>query len=616
MRVDSRKKFICGVLAFVVFAGIWGDLWAAGDRVGPYAGRATDDASRPVVPKEFADADAVILRWEQTWSGPDADRTTRYHELKHVLIQSDRALRAFADPRITYNKDFESIKIIHARTVCPDGRVVGVPEYSRNEVSPRSTAGWPGFASIRQMVISFGGIEPGAVLELEWERTTAAGMRRYLEVDARLNEDYPTLSRVIRHPRLEGPKTWTNLAASRGEPQSIPWRERCDVFSISTCPDRGRWIASVLEPIEDSAKAYGAVSSIAEEWADGKSDALDKAYEIQDRLSGRFNFVDVPGAWTAEALRPVGAILSSNYGSGREAAALLLGLFRGAGLNAEPFFATAGPACGDVFSAISEFGVCLQADGETTYWHASEGRIRDPGAWGGRERFPDRSAAGSEGAASGRFRFPDDSGLNVSGTVDLKRDGTWTAGLDIKAKGLFVPARLGTDMQKRSAVASIVKRVLPDAALERYTIKTLSDTTFALSAEVKSKSALKKVDGASFFTFPKRGPWTESIGIPLNRSSRRTALRIAGPFEQTIDLVISLPKDTAVASLPSQIERSLKGLCEIGQSVSTEDDRVRFRRTVAVRLRDAAPESYSSLREGLSALRTDRARTLILNSAE
>ncbi|MCZ6699596.1 MAG: DUF3857 domain-containing protein [Planctomycetota bacterium] len=616
MRADRFKQYICGVLALGVVAGWRGDLSVAGDRVDADRGRSADRGQRPVIPTRFAEEDAVILRWEQTWSGPDAEKATRYHELKHVLIQNDRALRAFADPRITYNKDYETIRVITARTVCPDGRVVGVPEYSRNEVSPRSTAGWPAFSSIRQMVLSFGGIEPGAVIELEWERTTAAGMHRYLEVDARLNGDYPTLNRVIRHTQLNGPKSWTNLPANRGEAQSIPWRERCDVFSFTDCPDRGRWIASVLEPIEAAVKTYGSVSSVAEEWSDGKSDALDKAFEIQDRLSGRFNFVAAPAAWTSEVLRPVGEIMSSNHGSGREAAALLLGLFRGAGLNAEPFFATAGPACGDVRSAIADFGVCLEADGETTYWHASSGRIRDPGAWGGRERFPDRTAAGAEGAATGRFLVPSDSGVNVSGTIDLKRNGTWTAKLDIKAKGLFVPARLGTEKQKRSAVESIAKRVLPDAELKTFTIKTLSDTTFALSAKLKSKSALEKLDGDRLWSFPKRGPWTEAISIPLNRSARRTSLRLAGPFEQTLDLVINLPKDSSVTSLPSQIDRELKGVGEIRQSVSTEGDRVRFRRTVAVRVRDIPPEAYASLREGLSVLRTDRARTLVLNSKE
>ena len=84
----------------------------------------------------------------------------------------------------------------------------------------------------------------------------------------------------------------------------------------------------------------------------------------------------------------------------------------------------------------------------------------------------------------------------------------------------------------------------------------------------------------------------------------------------TLDLVINLPKDSSVTSLPSQIDRELKGVGEIRQSVSTEGDRVRFRRTVSVRVRDIPPEAYASLREGLSVLRTDRARTLVLNSTE
>ncbi|HMQ16450.1 MAG TPA: hypothetical protein PKC49_10785, partial [Phycisphaerae bacterium] len=83
--------------------------------------------------------DAVIELWEQHWT-LNGDGSTAYHEKKHVRLNSDRAYRHFADPRITFNRDTDEVEVVVAGTKPPAGGNIDVPDYSRNEVSPGATA--------------------------------------------------------------------------------------------------------------------------------------------------------------------------------------------------------------------------------------------------------------------------------------------------------------------------------------------------------------------------------------------------------------------------------------------------------------------------------------------
>src|SRR5262249_28850980 len=122
-------------------------------------------------PKPQDVADAVIEKWDQRWTLKD-DGAIEYHEIKQVRLNNDRAFGEFADPRITFNKDTDRVDVKVARVKQADGKYVEVPPYSRNEVTPGESAGWPAFASIRQLVLTMSGIEPGCVVELDYSITT------------------------------------------------------------------------------------------------------------------------------------------------------------------------------------------------------------------------------------------------------------------------------------------------------------------------------------------------------------------------------------------------------------------------------------------------------------
>jgi len=173
--------------------------------------------------------DAVVKLWRQHWSLA-ADGTIVFHETRQVQINTDRANGDFADPRITYDADTQTVEVIAARTKLPSGKVLDVPEYGRTEVAPFATSGWPIFAPIRQKVFVMSGIERGAIVELDYKLTTKAAAKAVLAGDVRLNDRYPIAVHEIRIDVPRGVWVTPQLSGVNEQVANYNFEQRGEAF--------------------------------------------------------------------------------------------------------------------------------------------------------------------------------------------------------------------------------------------------------------------------------------------------------------------------------------------------------------------------------------------------
>lgn len=584
----------------------------------------------PAIPDEFKDADAIILSWDQKWTVAPDGSITQY-EKKRSLINNDRALGAFADPRITYNKDWQTIKVITARTITPDGRVLDVPEYSRNTVAPGESAGWPAFAAIEQLVLTYSAIEPGAILELEWERFTKPGMKHgigskvNLQIAERLAVDYPILSRKLEidaggSSTWNTKQAWENIAPDRDEAQSIPAPERSrhycfssDLFPAYDPAQSPRLNGLELSFGPDTKKA---VSAQVGKWTTGKLEPVGKAREIYAQFSKYFNIVNVNDEFVPDPLRSLDDIYKGRYGSQREATALLLALMREAGLKVEPYFVTATIGEKKLWpTPICSYGVILDSEPAPSCWTAAHGRIDEPISLRNQQIVMNKYSDTVRKYING-LAFKDDlSTLALSGIITLSEDFKWTGQVDVACTGVFTDSpACATDDGRKEFVRSIVDRVLPKCIVESTSITSLSDENARISAKIKTNDALPTADGHRLLQLAASGPHGRSIGIPLSTSIRRTDLRIASRFEEKIALTIELPKDAQLVAMPRNID--LTGPWgAVRQTASKADQRLTLERRVAVDKRDVPFAEYAAMRNALSDVQTDSARTFILKTS-
>jgi hypothetical protein len=135
----------------------------------PAADRAAVEAAlrRSVDAARFPQAGAVVLLDETVVTlGPQGRPTIEGHQL--IKILQDRALRQLSDQKIPFRGDSQACDVLVARTHLPSGEVREPEANAMMEVSDPEAAAAPFYSSARLKVVSFPGVQIGAVLELQY----------------------------------------------------------------------------------------------------------------------------------------------------------------------------------------------------------------------------------------------------------------------------------------------------------------------------------------------------------------------------------------------------------------------------------------------------------------
>jgi len=591
--------------------------------------------ARPVLAE--TPADAVIERWSQTWSFA-ADGTESYHELRYVRLNNDRAYSEFADPRFHYRAGRDKVELLTARTRRPDGTTLNVPAYSRNEVSPFDTAGWPAFADLRQLVLTMSGIEPGCVVELEYRILSPPGGNPPTAITVRLDHRYPVQQHEIVVESADGVnarvaekipgdansspspasakgyrRTFGPYPARVEESQSTPLLLRAPHLLISTAPAGDGWLAARLARIEKAADSGSIVADLAKKWTENCSGDDDRLRALQEKLAAQFNFVEFPTMFHPAALRPATVVLKENYGLPNEAAAALLALARAAGCKARPallmrdalFDAKLPPE-----ESVVGCAVLLEGTSGVAAFLPREGRVR-------RAKHAGCALHSLDGdkpvvAAMPAWSSVDESACRVSGDLKIDVQGKPAGKLTLRLSGLFVDAdALRTGDAQKARLSRCVGEALPGLSVRDFSVRRLSDALFEAEANVGGDAPLEKRAECYELALSADDAVAAVAPLPLAHARRETPLEISGPFEAALDLSVTWPESWRVAARPREIGASdAPGV--VRQTVTDLPHGLRWQRTVRCESAKIEPAVFLKLRESLNRLRAATARTLLL----
>ena len=601
------------------------------------------DANRKQAAGTRADRpDAVYELWEQEWT-LKADGSVVYHEKKHVRLNSDRTFRAFGDPRITYDTATDKLEVLEARTRRADGSYVKLPDYAAVEVAPDAAGGWPAFASLRQRVLVMPAIEPGCVLEIEYRITSRPGSHRDIAADLRIDDRYPVRARTITvtvprgralspivsglsdddylysfEQRTDGSSThrwiFANLPGAEHEPQMLPWPARGVRLAFTTAGDEASWVRGRLGAIDAAADESPLVTNLAAEWTKDCMTDAEKLAALHKHLADTFNFVTFDVTWRPTLPRKASVALGDCYGLPAEAAAALLALSRAAGVAARPALLVdderwdsrvAQPAL------VAAYVLLVQGDDGPQLWHARHGRIGRDRHWAG------HTAIYVEGDKLARLALPawtdaDESRCHIAGQVDLGADRRYTGKLAVRSSGLFAPpTELDDQPAQRRRLEALVGRLMPGAKVEDFTVRRLGGGVFEAELRIAG-GPLDETAGLVTFTLGQTDPALGDVSIPHTRSVRHAPARLVGAFDERIDLTVSWPDGWKAAARPGALERVEGAWGQVEQTVRTAAHKAIITRVLRINQRDLPAAAVGALRAPLNELRSDHARTLLL----
>jgi hypothetical protein len=593
---------------------------------------------------KFPDEDAIILRWEQHWT-LDKDGTVHRRDHQWVKLLNSRPIGRFGDPRIDF-ADGEDKLINHAaRTHLPSGKVLPVPDYSFNPVGPDDVAGWPQYARWQQQVICFGGIEDGAVLELDYEVVTPPRVMPWIDADVRLHDDYPTVERIVsvtvpegtplhhqldrvdrQHADFKESKaggsvtfhwTFANLPGARGEEQSPVWQQRCGRLRFTTARDASTWASTMLQRVEAAGQPDDAIKKFGESTTEGEADTAQRVRKVAKKLQDSFNLINSPKAMRGLECRNAADVFRANYGNPLESGAVWVAALRSLGLSVTPVIgldANLWHESDTVAPTESAFaGVVLVVDlpDGPLYVHPEQGVFKSPGKWG-RHWLLRVDKAGTLQRTYVYARGEKEPGrIQIAGKIVVDPKGEATGELRFFATGQFFdPSALETTDGQKDFVTKLVGRVLSDFNVPGYSVVALSDEEFRATANVASKGALLTLEKTNVLRFGDGPAFLPDVPMPLARSYRNTDVQLAGRFSENIDLTIQLPDKWKPAILQGTMAPTKDRWGTTAQTVEVTDKNVRLRRDVAITADKLSPGDFAKVREAINDLRATRSLLL------
>lgn len=577
---------------------------------------------------------AVVLEHATTFDYTDPVRS-RTRERLVVKLLDQQGVDAWGFIRRDFDAGDEDLRVIRCRTIAPNGRITMLPDNAANAVGSDAADQAPEYGGQRELVITPVGLEPGAVIELELERTAARDTADGIAGERIWQGDDPCLrqSLVLRVPRGRTILRWRSskiiretFTHARGVtqwewrvdslPAIPPEEDRPDDAALSPrllYSDRLDWQRAAAGFAADFLPAAGdstELSPLAASITGGDTSLAGRIDRIAGHLNRTVRLVDVRfGEGGYQASRPA-EIEANRYADDIDRTALFAALLKACGTEAHPVLCWDGdePLVREVpdLARLNRILLAVERPGGPLFIDPANNERRPAflGACAGRQGLLVRSARDitwtdlpkADGANTIRLDgrlTPVKGGWRAEGTVFLRGryDQCWRS-----SRSGLAPA----DRQRRDALAfrrwtaqvRDVRLVAPD----HHDAGAVMDLSFGCELRRFGQS-----QGAMTVLKVPDQPFDDLDLLPRAGSDRRQLPLVTdGPLVQELDWRIDLPRGYALAALPDSI--SLEN--EVGSlrfGAAAADSVVRFAGRIELKLATVAPEQYAQLKELLDA---------------
>ncbi|WDU63824.1 DUF3857 and transglutaminase domain-containing protein [Pseudomonas poae] len=288
-------------------------------------------------------------------------------DVERVLrINEERAIKSNAQRSVSYNRTLETLDIVDAYTLKPDGRKVAVAADQIKEQQETASADAPMFQDSRVKVVIFPELQVGdrMVLRYQRKRTTALFPGQFEDLSApdfyqyqqiRFSYDMPAdmaLHADLRGFKASAPVTAKGRTVYRWDLEPAE-KNRVEQGSVAYT-DYGQYLAvSTFASYQQFAQAYAAraqvevtpaITQLAKELTAHLDTPRSKALVLSDWVRKNIRYVAVyVGAGTVVP-HSAQAVLDNRYGDCKDHVALLEALLKAAAIESSPALINLGNA--------------------------------------------------------------------------------------------------------------------------------------------------------------------------------------------------------------------------------------------------------------------------------
>lgn len=520
--------------------------------------------------------------------------------------------RALGETFITYNPDFQELKVLKSETTMADGRKVSSPENAFNEVLPFPAHGFPDFAGLREMVVTHTGLERGAVVDLKYRIHTKTGFLPVFSGCEILERSFPIdrYSLEIVVPAGNQFHFGTIGYGTDIKPETVEADSRKHyVFHFSDLPpaDREPLAPNEIGPciLFSSSKDWEAALALKiknnflpeclkEEITEVKTRCLahtDLLAELKKIAADEIRNCGLGIEMTGWQPRSLEKVFRGGYGTGLEKALLLKSTLKEADMDTELLAIAAGrELAAGVATPLQLGGFWLKVNaGPRSYY-------LDPCSE--QQEFFSYMHQGCEAWNLERQvieKLPvsdwEQNGVYVSGQVRLEKDEV-SGILSVKVSGAFHQyGEAAADSGK--FIEGVLKEFFPVGKVEIKKILILTRHEIRAEAAFTGKW-IKEDDAGCFIIDECRLPGLAENMVILE--DRKSSLEIDTPFKVSLRLDIKPTKDWKLDYICPKIKRE-NALGFFSRSLTLEKDgNIRFIEACGIGKRTVLPAEYPLLR--------------------
>ncbi|PLX18424.1 MAG: hypothetical protein C0597_06280 [Marinilabiliales bacterium] len=555
------------------------------------------------------------------------------HRLKYITHLSFN--RLYGESFIVYNSEQQELKINKAETKMVDGKIVPSPENAFNEILPHLASGVPAYNHLREMVVTHTALEPGCIVDFDYELKSNPDYLPFLSENLVLNERVPieNLEIIVNIP--ENIELNYKLINAEGEPIvshnegliQYKWTFKNSGINIRE-PNQSHDQSFLPRLILSTANVENAFSNICSQ--DDLKLTSDIEFILRNRIFGIKNSVkmiqefkkivvnelkdfNIPMEYSGYKIRPLIEVWNSGGGTQIEKTFLLNEFIKYIGFESEIVIAIPPSFYDKNVGCIKDFGnfyVLAHIDGEDILLATNPDQPNNL-----LFELKDYGFLNLEGSSINLPDFIDntESIVSVNGSLKLNKSGDLTGDAIIKVQGIKNPY-LNYLANVKSA-KEVAASVFSSNSIIDFNVVDFDQNKSEVETKIEEKEIWKNQGDYYFFELPASMYGLKGEHLPALLNERQTPLKLSYPVNESYDFSIAIPEGYNFIS-PS-VNKELRN--EIGSvkiEISSNENLIHAVKSLKINTDEISPAEYANLKSILDIWNKKNYNEIILKLQE
>jgi len=562
-------------------------------------------------------------------------RTDYYQRIK--LITTQAVSRLYGESSIFYNPDFQKLTIDKSETTMADGTVVPTPENGYNEVLPRAVHHAPGYAFLREMVVSHTGLERGAVIDFAYHIDTDVDFVPWLMGEEIFGKNEPVKNYTVivkipqektlhynllnhnLYPEIKSENgfsvfTWQlkGCAALLRENNHQDFAEFAPRLLFSTCSDWDTLITYLRGSLQSKyTLSEHSKSVLLQDITSLNSD--DRIMALQNNIAQNISNTDLDLSLLGYRAVSAEKTFQRNHGTVLDKAILLKSLLCFQEINADIALVSHYEQFCKQVPSLYQFSQArvIASTADNDYF------ILDPcvpQTFKGQITLAGKTLLGLGDEDRKLMKVQKlnsrDNVTEISGILSVDNELCLKGDITLTVSGKFYPYFTLQENDK-AFLARTVNSILPGSDIDEFSTVYIHEDKAEFKISIKNNNAFTKIGDSSLYESFSLNSALDNWHISSFYFNRTTPIELPAPANEHILLVLNIPKNIILSSQEKNYDYS----CEKGHimyRIEQKDNKIIMERQVTVKDKVIQPSEYPDFRTLLVNLEADDHRSFVI----